>query len=375
MPVYLDNSATTPLCDAVKRDIKENMDSCFGNPSSLYGLGLKAHVKFQESRDSILNALGAKDGTLLITSGGTEANNLALFGAVAAKKRSGNKIISTAVEHPSVLEPLKKLQEEGWNVVLIKPRNGMVEADDILREIDEDTVLLSMMKVNNETGAVFPVEAIAKAAKAKKPGLIVHCDAVQAFLKVPLNPRGLDLISVSAHKLHAPKGVGALYVAKGTRIIPQLFGGGQQNGLRPGTENTLLTFAFAAGVREASKSIAESSVAVSSLRDRLVRFIGSREDMTINSPDVCSPYILNFSFLGIKSETMLHFLEGRDICISSGSACSKGKKSHVLTACGLDHAVIDSALRVSFSGYNTTQDVDALIEGLTLGAERLQKGR
>lgn len=373
MSAYLDNSATTPVCSEVEEEITRSLKENYGNPSSLHGIGLSAQRKWEEDRKILMQALGARSGNLLVTSGGTESNNLSILGTAAAKRRTGNRIVSTAVEHSSVLEPLKKLASEGWDVQLVKPMDGIVRPEDIIDQIDENTVLVSVMKVNNETGAIFDVEKIARLAKQKKPAVTVHCDAVQAFLKTDIDLKNIDLLSVSGHKLHAPKGVGALYIAKGARILPLFFGGGQQGNIRPGTESTLLAGAFAAAVKAASAKRDENHKRAGKLRDMVREFAENTQGVMVNSPEGSLPYLINISIPGIRSETMLHFLEARGIYISSGSACSKGEKSHVLTACGLPDPLIDSALRISFSRYNTEEEVEELLEGLRRGMESLQR--
>ena len=243
--VYLDNSATTPVSPAVAQVIRERLE-IFGNPSSLYDVGVTAHRYFEEDKQTILKALGAAEGELLITSCGTEGDNTAIFGAARAMQRRGHTVITTTVEHPAVARAMDPLEKDGWNVIRISPRDGTIRADDVVDAVTDDTVLISIMKVNNETGAVFPVEEIARRAKKKNPKVLVHCDHVQGFMKCPLRVGdAIDLVTVSGHKLHAPKGVGALYIRKGTRILPLLYGGGQQKNMRPGTENTLLAAAFA----------------------------------------------------------------------------------------------------------------------------------
>ena len=368
--VYLDNSATTPVSPAVAQVIRERLE-IFGNPSSLYDVGVTAHRYFEEDKQTILKALGAAEGELLITSCGTEGDNTAIFGAARAMQRRGHTVITTTVEHPAVARAMDQLEKDGWNVIRISPRDGTIRADDVVDAVTDDTVLISIMKVNNETGAVFPVEEIARRAKKKNPQVLVHCDHVQGFMKCPLRVGdAIDLVTVSGHKLHAPKGVGALYIRKGARILPLLYGGGQQKNMRPGTENTLLAAAFAEAVRSAGK---EGHGSVEKLHEMVYSYGENTPGITVNSRRDSLPYIVNLSVEGIRSETMLHFLEGRGIYVSSGSACSRGKKSSVLAAFGIPDSRIDSALRISFSRYNTEEDVKELLAGLEAGRNTLQR--
>ena len=368
--VYLDNSATTPVSPQVAQCIIGQMEH-FGNPSSLYDIGVEAHKEFETAKDTIRKGLGVAEGELLITSCGTEGDNTAIFGVCEAMKRRGNRVITTTVEHPAVARAMDKLEKEGWDVVRVAPRDGTLYAEDVLAHVTDQTVLISVMKVNNETGAIFPVEEIARRAKKKNPKVLIHCDHVQGFMKCPLRiGENIDLVTVSGHKLHAPKGVGALYIRKGVRVLPMLYGGGQQKNLRPGTENTLLTAAFAAAVESASK---EGHGCVEELSQTLRSWAEKTEGVELNSRPDALPYIVNLSVSGIRSETMLHFLESKGIYVSSGSACSKGKRSSVLTSFGFDDDRIDSALRISFSRYTTKEDVAALLTALEEGMAVLQR--
>ena len=351
--VYLDNSATTAVCRSAAQAACDMMTQNYGNPSSLHAKGLEAEKEITKARSSIAKLLSAEKSEIYFTSGGTEANNLAVFGAVNARRRMGSRIVTTAIEHSSVFESCKELERQGFEVVFLKPeKGGSVTPEQIFDAVDNRTVLISIMLVNNETGAIQPVETARKAAVQKRA------------------PRrlGVDLLTVSAHKIHGPKGVGALYVKNGVRITPRAFGGEQENRLRPGTEAAPLIAGFGAAVREIDLNDTEQ---VRSLRDYCVRQVSKLERTVLHSDERCLPYIINFSVLGIKSETMLHFLASKGIYVSSGSACAKGKKSHVLSALGISAEESDSALRVSFSKYNTRADVDCLIEAIKQGMNTL----
>lgn len=371
---YLDNSATTPLCEEAKAALSQAADA-FGNPSSLHALGAAALASLNEARAAVAAAIGCAPREVIFTSGGSEANNTALFGAARALARQGRHIVASAVEHPSVLNALTQLEKEGFTVSLVSPDGqGRISPDTVIAALRPDTVLVSLMAVNNETGALFPTAAIKPALKAIGSPALVHVDGVQAFGKLSLRPEtvGADLISVSGHKIHAPKGVGALYVSRAARILPLIYGGGQEFGLRSGTESTLLIAAFAAAV----KALPERSVAlarVKALRDDAVKRLRAVPGVVLNSPEDALPYLFNFSVEGIRSETLLHFLESREVYVSSGSACAKGRASHVLAAQGLSRERIDSALRVSFSRFSAPGDVDALVAAVAEGAATLKR--
>lgn len=371
---YLDNSATTRVSDAAAKKALELMTVNFGNPSSLHSFGFQAEKELDHAREIIAELMGAKSEEIYFTSGGTEANNLALIGAAQAKKRRGNKIVATAIEHSSVLDAAKHLEDCGFEVEYVYPKdiNGF-DIEDFERAVDENTVLVSCMLVNNETGLKLPADKIPGIIKRKSSPALFHIDAVQAFGKenISVNSLKCDLMSISSHKIHGPKGVGALYVKKGVRILPRAFGGKQESALRPGTEAMPLIGAFAQAAKEIDA--VKSLEWVKELNLYLRQKLGELSDIIINSPLEASPYILNFSALGIRSETMLHHLSSKGVYVSSGSACSKGGKSHVLSALGLDENVIDSAIRVSFSKHSTYEDVDALIEALVQGLNTLQR--
>lgn len=368
MEHYLDNSATTAVSKAAADKAYELMLNKYGNPSSLHSKGLEAERETELARRSVCSALKAQPEELVFTSGGTEANNLALFGTAYAGRRSGKRIVISSVEHSSIIESAKRLEDEGFEIVRVAPTdNGKVTPEDVSAAVNGDTLLVSVMTVNNETGAVMPVREIFAAAREKNPRVICHTDAVQAFGKLELRVRslGADLLSVSGHKVHAPKGVGALYIRRGVRLVPRQFGGEQERKIRMGTQAAPLIGAF--GVACSEFDIENNMKFVSELNAYAKEKLLAIEGVKLNSPDDALPYVLNISAGRVRSETMLHFLEEREVYVSSGSACAKGKPSHVLSALGLDRQRADSALRISFSKHNTTGDIDALADGIAVG--------
>ncbi len=373
---YLDNSATTRVSQAAAQKALELMCNKFGNPSSLHSFGFEAEKELNCARKIIAEVIGAKENEIFFTSGGTEANNLALMGAAQAMKRRGNKIVTTAIEHHSVLDTAKHLEAMGFEVEFVYPKdkNGF-DIKDFESAIDEKTILVSVMMANNETGLMPPVGKIPAIIKRKGAPALFHIDAVQSLGKENINVASLkcDLMSISAHKIHGPKGVGALFVRKGVRILPRTFGGKQENQIRPGTEALPLIGAFSVATSEIN--VFENREKILELNTYLRQKLSEFDDIIINSPDDASPYILNFSAIGIRSETMLHHLSTYGIYVSSGSACSKGGKSHVLSALKIEDDIADSAIRVSFSKESTLTDVDALLDSLEAGLNTLQRKR
>ena len=367
--IYLDNSATTRVCEAAAEKALYMMTSCYGNPSSLHSKGFAAEKELTAARAVIADRLSAQPGEIYFTSGGTESDNIAILGAAYAKKRAGNRIVTTAIEHPAVLQTMAHLEKEGFEVIYVEPEaDGNIPAEKFAEVIDAKTVLVSVMAVNNETGAMLPLKEIAAIIKRKKAPALFHTDAVQAFCKLPLSPKklGLDLVSVSGHKVHAPKGVGALYVKTGVRILPHSFGGGQEKNLRPGTESVPLICAFGAAVRN-MPSEREAEKTVREVQAHLLMQLSEIPEVTINSPEDAIPYIVNLSAGRVRAETMLHFLAEKGIYVSSGSACGKAKPSHVLEAMHLSKQRIDTSLRVSLCAENTKEEIDAFIEVLKEG--------
>lgn len=368
--IYLDNSATTRPFDSVIKAVSENMAGNFGNASSLHHMGVEAEKVLQNAKKAILDRL-ALDGEIIFTSGATESNNTVLFGVPKAYRHNGNKIVTSSFEHPSVDNPLKKLDEAGYEIVRIKPP-GRDEPQDyeqrITDAVDGNTLLVSVMWVNNETGFVTDMSKVYRGVKRKNPKTIVHCDAVQGFCKMPAKLLTADLISLSAHKIHGPKGVGALFVGKNIRFEPLVYGGGQQKGIRSGTEPVDLIAGFA----EAVRSYPDCADKYAALNDRLCGRLAELDGIVINSCNN-SKNILNFSVRGVRSEIMLHFLEEREIYVSSGSACSKGKTSGVLAEFGVSDKDADCAVRVSFSPFTQDSDIDALAEGIADGIKRFRR--
>ncbi|MDR1892066.1 MAG: cysteine desulfurase [Oscillospiraceae bacterium] len=377
LTVYLDNSATTRVCPEAAETVTRALTSEFGNPSSLHSLGTRAYVRLEAARRSLAASAGAKPEEMVFTSGGTEANNLVIFGA-AGSHASKKHFVTSAGEHHSVLEAFKRLEHLGAEVTILPlSSDGTVDLTGFPNALKENTALISVMAVNNETGAVNNTEQIYKTILAhyhgkKRP--FFHTDGVQALTKIPLSLAFADMITLSAHKIHGPKGSGALAVKKGCQLSPMFFGGGQERNLRPGTENLPGILGFAAAL-EACPPYPEQPRFFKYLYDYTCSLLSGFPFVKINSAGGVYS-ILNFSVLGIKSETMLHFLAKKDIFVSSGSACSKGKKSHVLAAMHLPENVIDSALRVSFSRENKPEDIDVLCAALQEGYEHIyRKGK
>lgn len=371
---YLDNSATTRVSQKAAEKATEIMLTEYGNPSSLHSFGFKAAKELESAREQVAAVLGADSSEVYFTSGGTEGNNLAVAGAAQAHKRRGNRIVTTATEHSSVHDTMLALEKKGFEVVFIAPDGkGHISPSQVIEAVDDKTILVSVMLVNNETGVINPVRDIFSAIKRKNPNTLLHTDAVQAFGKLDIKVKKLfaDMVTVSGHKVHAPKGVGALYLRKGVRILPRSFGGSQEKKLRTGTEPAPLICAL--GTAAAEIDIPKAQEAAKELHTYLRDKLSAMPEITINSPEDCCPFVLNFSVKGIRSETMLHHLASRGVYVSSGSACSKGAKSHVLESMGLPDEIIDSALRVSFSKYNTLADCDALLEGIENGINTLAK--
>lgn len=379
MSVYLDNAATTKPCEAAMSAVFDSMLVNYGNPSSLHRIGLNAENDMNEARKSIAAALVCDPKCITFTSGATEANNTIIFGA--AKKygrRNRKKIVVSGIEHPSVAEPIKQLEATGeYTVVRIMPdRSGVIDPDDFLSAVDEDTFLVSCMLVNNETGAVNPVKKIFTAVKRAYPECITHCDAVQGFMKLPIKSADLmaDAIVVSAHKVYALKGVGAMFIKNGIRIPPLVYGGGQEKGMRSGTESVPLIAGFGAAVRTQMPTMKTAYSNAEIICNYLVKSLSKLDFVKINSNlENHSPYILNFSVEGIRSEIMLHYLESKEIYVSSGSACSKGAHSSVLTAMGIPDKLADSAIRVSISKSTTEGDINALVNAIRDGYDSLAK--
>ena len=383
--IYLDNSATTALCDEAKAAMSAVMHDVYGNPSSLHSVGLAAEKIVSDARSEVLASLGVRgDARQLIFCGsGSEANNLALIGTYTAKKRrAGARVIITAGEHSSIEASAAYLETLGADVVRLTTKNGEIDMDELRAALTPETVLLSTMLVNNETGALYPVGEMFKAAKALCPDILCHCDAVQGYTKVKFTPKsiGADLVSVSAHKIHGPKGVAALYVSpevlKRRALVPVIHGGQQENGLRAGTENTIGIAGFGAAAKVAMQHQGEITAQLASVSGHLLDRLSNNPNLAevrINRPRSAVWHIINITLPNIKSETMLHFLSGKGIFVSSGSACSSHAKSvsRALSAFGISDKEADCSLRISLSRYNTIEDADKLCDALAEGLSAL----
>lgn len=372
---YLDNSATTQVCPEAARAALDAMTHEYGNPSSLHRPGLAAEHLIEHARAEIARTLGVQPGEITFTSGGTESNNLALLGAAMSRRHEGNRIVTTLIEHPSVLRTVQELERRGFEVIRLTPgRDGKIDPDALMQAVTKDTVLVSMMAVNNETGAVQPVEAMRRAVQAAGAPALVHCDAVQGYGRLDLKPArlGVDLMSLSGHKIHAPKGTGALYVRSGVRLTPQVFGGGQERDLRPGTQAVELIAAFGVAAGIACDGLEEFMAHIAALRARCLAALPTL-GVEVNSPADAAPHILSIACPGVPSEVMLNHLSANGVYVSAGSACSRGARSHVLSAMSLPPERLASTLRVSFSRQNTLEDVDLLLEQLAAGLKILRR--
>lgn len=381
--IYIDNSATTKQYPQVTETMTKYMEEYFGNPSSMYQLGLDSEKAVKHARKQVEDAMGAGNGTLIFTSGGTEADNTAIFGAARALRRRGNRIITSAVEHPAVLECCKRLEQDGYDVVYVgvddKCRLDLERLEDA---IDENTILVSLMQVNNEAGTIMPVDAVKDLMKKKNAPGWFHCDAVQSFGKLQV-PESADLISVSSHKIHGPKGAGALFVRKGIHLPALIEGGGQEHGNRSGTENVPAITGFGTAAEISAKDRDEERQRVSVMRRALLKGLKDNlEDLIINSVEEdgvasgqCCSSILNISFLGTRGEVLLHTLEQDGIYVSTGSACSSNKKgqSHVLGAMGLKDKEIEGALRFSFGRFNEIDEMEIVVDKVTAAVKRFRR--
>lgn len=363
---YFDNSATTKPSENVVEAISFSLKENWGNPSSLHSLGTEANNALNKARKQVSTLLGCPTENFFFTSSGTGANNTAIFGAYEKQKRLGNRIVTTSIEHPSVLEPIKRLEQSGVEVIRLNPdKNGKINEDELFSAINDKTILVSMMAVNNEVGSIMPVSKIRTAVKRAKAPALIHSDCVQAFGKMQISPNslGADIITVSAHKIHGPKGVGGIYLKAKNIIKPYMLGGEQESNIFAGTQGTPAIMGFGASAEEA-KDIVANAEKVRELKNYLIENIKDLKSVRINSPEDAIPYILNVSILGLPSQPIVNFMSERNIQISAGSACKMGHRSPVLTAMGLDSKIIDSAVRISFSRYNTKEEVSLLLEAI-----------
>jgi cysteine desulfurase len=375
---YLDNSATTKPCMQSAEIVMHCLCENYGNPSSLHSKGTQALKIMENARKVIANSIKCSPECITFTSCATESTNTALIGTAEKYGKKRKKIVTTSVEHSSVSEVFNYLETKGFETVRISPdENGEITSQQVISAIDENTCLVSMMLVNNETGYILPVEKTFFGIKKLYPHVITHCDCVQAYMKIPVNAKKLnaDFISLSGHKVHAPKGIGVLYTAKGIRIHGLLYGGGQEKNFRSGTESVPLIAGFGKAVEIYSENIKERYEYISGLKKYLVEKLSEIDGISFNSKENSLPYITNISVDGIRSEIMLHFLEERNIFISSGSACSKGAKSGVLGEFGISDKNADSALRISLCDDNDKADIDALVDGIKDGIKKIKKNR
>ena len=377
MEIYFDNSAATRPYDEVASAVFDTMSNNYGNPSSLHKLGIEAERAVKTAKERVAAGIKANPSEILFTSGGTESDNIALFGTASANR--GRHIISTPLEHPAIINTLGELRERGYKIDYTPvDSSGKVILKDFERLIRPDTFLVTAMIVNNEIGTIEPIAEMAKILKSVNPRAVFHTDAVQGFGKVPINvdALGVDLVSLSAHKVHGPKGMGALYIRRGTKIKPIIYGGGQQQGMRSGTENVPGMVGFGIAAKIAATDLGKKIERMSALKERLKNgILNSIDNVRINTPDNNAPHILNVSFGGTKAEVVLHSLEMQDIFVSSGSACSSHKKepSYVLTEIGVPRKMIDGSIRFSLSEFSTEEDVDITIEALKKIIPRLRK--
>lgn len=375
--IYFDNAATTAPSSEVCRAVAKGLE-CFGNPSSLHKLGLDAEKLLNNSRDIIASALSVQPQEIYFTSGATESNNTAIIGAAKKFGKRKKRIVTTSVEHPSVAEVCMRLESEGFEIIRVSPdANGKINAADIINAVDDNTFLVTCMYVNNENGFIMPVEKAFSVIKKRYPQVLTHCDCVQAFMKIPVKAKNLnaDLISLSAHKIHGPKGIGALYVKKGVSLPAFIVGGGQEKSFRSGTESIPLICGFSEAVKELCGNIDQRFEYVKSLQSYLSERCGQYDNIHVNSDADCSPYVNSIAVSGLKSEVLLHFLEEQEIYVSSGSACSKGKKSSVLQEFKVSEKYLDSTIRISLSKNNTKKEIDILINALEEADKRLCKIR
>lgn len=373
MEIYLDNAATTRVCPEAADAAYKVMTEIYGNPGSTHRLGREARAVLDDSRKKLAAALGCAVKEVYFTSGGTESDNWAILEGAYLQRRVGNHIISSAVEHDAVRKPLERLAREGYEITLLAPDStGAISVDAVREALREDTALVTLMMVNNETGAVTDIAGIARMLRAAKSKALLHTDAVQAFMKEPFSAKtlGADMISVSGHKVHAPKGIGALYVRQGLKLPAHILGGGQEEGMRSGTEPMPQIAAFGEAVRIAKAEMPAANARMDALRTKCV------QTLTGTVPGIVflgggSAHILSLSLPGYRSEVLMNYLEAKGIYVSKSSACKRGKRSHVLEAIGAPDKVIDGALRVSFSRFTTETECAAFCEALAAARREL----
>ena len=371
MEAYFDNSATTRVLDSVRDIVVKTMTEDYGNAASKHGRGVRAEQYIREARSIIAKSLKVEEKEIIFTSGGSESNNMALIGAAMANRRRGSHIISTNVEHSSVYNTLGFLEEQGFEITYLPvDAQGHISLEQLKESLRPETILVSVMYVNNEVGSVEPVEDISRVIKENQPGALLHVDAIQAYGKYEIRPRrqGIDLMSVSGHKLHGPKGVGFLYVGDKVKVKPLIYGGGQQRGMRSGTENVPGVAGLGAAVKEMYTNHKEKVDYLYGLKEHFMDRIREVEGCTVNSQPgrESAPQIVSVSFQGIRGEVLLHALEEREIYVSSGSACSSSHPgiSGTLKGIGVKQELLDSTLRFSFGMFNKKEEIDYTIETL-----------
>lgn len=379
MFVYFDNSATTKTLDKVNKEMLNMLENDFGNPSSLHKLGLDAEEKIKFTRSIAAKSIGADESEIYFTSGGTEANNLCVKGYLSRNKRQGKKIITDAIEHASVAKQFDYLKEQGYNVVVIgfdKDKGFLY--DELEKEIDSDTALVSVMHVNNETGYIFDIKRIKEIIDKKNKNTVLHCDCVQSYMKVPVKIKelGADMITVSSHKINGPKGVGFAYIRKGLMVNPDIIGGGQESGLRNGTENTVGIYGFGIAIKEHLENFEDNIKKLNEIKEFMYNGLSKMDKVNINTDMANSaPHILNVSFLNLRSEILLHTFEQFEIYVSSGSACSSNdaKKKKILEVMGYEKNVFDSAIRLSFGIFNDLSQAEYALSVIKRETELLRK--
>ena len=371
--IYLDNASTTPVCEECAEIAYSVMKDHYGNPSSTHTLGRDAASILKNARSQVSAALGCKPQEVYFTSCGSESDNWAVIRGAKLRSHEGRHIISSQIEHDAVRKSLDFLESEGYEITRLKPdHTGCIHVQDVLEQLRSDTILVSLMMVNNETGAITDIDSIARQVHAVNPRILVHTDAVQSFMKIPFSAKKMDvdMISISGHKIHAPKGIGALYIRSGLKLPGYILGGGQENGMRAGTEALPQIAAFGLACEIAKKGFKTYTAAIRDRKDTVIRLLAEEvPEAVILSGD--APHILSISLPGWRSEVLMNFMEAQGVYVSRSSACKKGARSHVLEAIGLEPEVIDGAIRVSFSRYNTPEDCEGFVSCLKQARDQL----
>lgn len=380
MEAYFDNSATTVVTESVKDIVVKAMTEDYGNPSSMHMIGVSAEKYVKTAKENIAKILKVDEGEIYFTSGGTEGNNMAIIGSANANKRAGNRVITTKIEHSSVANPMKYLEKQGFDVVYLPvDNNGIVDMEVLKKEMTKDTILVSIMNVNNEVGAIEPVSEIGKYIKSANPSVVYHVDAIQAFGKMEIRPRkeNIDILTVSGHKIHAPKGSGFMYIKKNTKVNPIILGGGQQEGMRSGTENVPGIAGIGQAAKDCYDNLEKNVAHMTELKDYLIDELSKFDGVTINSQkgNAGAPHIVSASFENVRSEVLLHALEDKGVYISAGSACSSNRPavSETLKAMGIDSKLLGSTVRFSFCELNKKEEIDYCIEQLKIMLPILKK--